>query len=812
MNKPIKTLISLIFLSIMIVIAYQQGEAPAPDSQSDVDYTKLFEHVVNMTAQPHPIGTPANKEVRDYIVAQFESMGLKTEIQKATVIDQYWRARAGANSMVAHVENIIARLPGSGTGDNQDASDLVLMAHYDSRENALGAGDDISGTASILEVARIMSQGPKPVHDVVFLITDGEEIGLMGAQGFFGQHAAAKQVGLVLNFEARGSSGAPSMFETSNNNAWLIEHIKTAIPDLIGDSLTYEVYRRMPNDTDLSISKTEDIRGLNFAFAKSLVDYHAMTDSSENLDKKSLGVMANYALDATRYFANLEQWQSVESDSTFFTSGFGPLLSYTQLTASIAGCLVLLFGVAMLVTALRKKLTNWRSMGTGSLAVLTVLLFTFSLFQVVVGYAVGLRADAYPENAGLFYLVALGDWPMLAYFVMLLGGLLWFDQALQRGLKKRDVFLPALILALAALATGAWILALLLLLVAVPCLLVLKRSTARVDIWAASLSTWWLLTVLVVFSAPNASYVFVWPLASILLGIAIQMKMQFPINSGGRFALVLLSGFIPLLLLLPLLSSIYILAGSTAPQGVMTLSALCLLLLWPLVKQVGAVSPGRMSLTLMGFGLVAILTLLSIRQYDERHPLGEELFFAVDGETGNSFWVSDDARPGTWIDDFLGDQTVEFDYHNLIPGYFDSADSTPAGSVSVKPARLEVIDDQRGDQRDITLQFDSPVGADYINLMLPATAGISALAINGHELVVPTEFSELGWWRIRWYGLPEEGAVIELLMDPASELTVKVVEVKHEMPEGAPKRPDHSMPRPYTWTDSTVIYQTLTIE
>jgi hypothetical protein len=72
--------------------------------------------------------------------------------------------------------------------------------------------------------------------------------------------------------------------------------------------------------------------------------------------------------------------------------------------------------------------------------------------------------------------------------------------------------------------------------------------------------------------------------------------------------------------------------------------------------------------------------------------------------------------------------------------------------------------------------------------------------------------SAQSWWRWRWYGLPEEGAEIVLMLNGDQAVTVKIVEVDYGMPEGAALRPDNSMLKPYTWSDSMVIFQTLELD
>lgn len=475
-----KSLIGIAFLLIMLVFAWRQTLAPDVRPDTALDYTALDRHVSVIANKPHPIGSAANKEVRDYIVAYFESLGLETQVQKATVVYRH-PTRPAQATIIGNVENIIARLPGRLAAGTQDANDLVVMGHYDSRPLTPGAADNASGTAAIMEAARIMVAAPAPLHDVIFLITDGEEMGLLGAQGFFRQHPAAQHVGLVLNFEARGSYGASFMFETSKNNAWLVGELIEAAPDLQASSLAYEIYRQMPNDTDMSISKGEGIPGLNFAFTAGLFDYHAMTDSPGNLDVRSLAQQANYVLATAQHFANLDHWQSSEADGTYFNLWRGTLVSYSQDLATALGLFVLLAGVWLFLTAWRAGAITGGSLTSGLLDILIVLLMVYSLFA-------SLNAWLQKADAGIMRITSLGEWPFLAYFVITLGLILWFGHRVKRGLESLDVILPSLALVFLTLLAGrssmaAFVPPLLL----VPLMLAVRLRVSRPDLLAGAL-------------------------------------------------------------------------------------------------------------------------------------------------------------------------------------------------------------------------------------------------------------------------------------------------------------------------------------
>ena len=93
---------------------------------------------------------------------------------------------------------------------------LMLCAHYDSVPTGPGASDNAAGVAVVLETLRALKAGPPLERDVIALFPDGEENGFHGSRLFVDEHPWAKDVSVVLNFDARGNSGPSIMFETSD--------------------------------------------------------------------------------------------------------------------------------------------------------------------------------------------------------------------------------------------------------------------------------------------------------------------------------------------------------------------------------------------------------------------------------------------------------------------------------------------------------------------------------------------------------------------------------------------------------------------
>src|SRR5918996_2703520 len=81
---------------------------PASAPANEFSAERAFSHVEQIAERPHPVGSAANAEVRDYLVGQLEDLGLQPTVQEATSA----RTKEGIASM-ARVENIHARIPGS---------------------------------------------------------------------------------------------------------------------------------------------------------------------------------------------------------------------------------------------------------------------------------------------------------------------------------------------------------------------------------------------------------------------------------------------------------------------------------------------------------------------------------------------------------------------------------------------------------------------------------------------------------------------------------------------------------------------------
>ncbi len=248
---------------------------------------------------PHPAGSEQNDIVRQRIIDRATNMGYEVLVHEA----EHYPRRNPENPPVA-LQNLMFRLP--GTAPQTANAPIVLAAHYDSARNAPGAGDDGVGVAVILETARRWKLQPAPRNDIIFLITDGEELGLLGAQRWAEQHPWAKEAKWVINLEARGTCGASLMFETSTPNGWLAQLLGRQLLRPNASSLSYEIYRRLPNDTDFTVFREAGLAGFNFAFIGDVRNYHTPGDSWENVSPNSIQHHADNSWQLLGACANFE--------------------------------------------------------------------------------------------------------------------------------------------------------------------------------------------------------------------------------------------------------------------------------------------------------------------------------------------------------------------------------------------------------------------------------------------------------------------------------------------------------------------------
>jgi hypothetical protein len=292
----------------MMPQSYDETEAPL----SVFSTKRALETVKEISKKPHYVGSKNHEVVAGYVQKELQELGVETSIQEGFTMTE--------KGTLVKSKNIIAKIKGS-----KNSKALLLLSHYDSapHSSSKGASDDASGVATILESVRaFLHTKTSHKNDIIILFTDAEELGLNGAALFVTQHKWAKEVGFVLNFEARGSSGPSYMLmETNDGNSKMVDAFKAGNVNYpVSNSLMYSIYKMLPNDTDLTVFREQGkIQGYNFAFIDSHFNYHTAQDSYHNLDPKTLAHQGTYLFPLLKYFSNadLADFNSANDDIYF---------------------------------------------------------------------------------------------------------------------------------------------------------------------------------------------------------------------------------------------------------------------------------------------------------------------------------------------------------------------------------------------------------------------------------------------------------------------------------------------------------------
>ena len=364
--------------ALAIIAAMSLFLLPAPKSaDSDptgfsADHAKQL--IDTFADEPHSVlHTEAHARSRDEIVTMFKDLGYQPEIHsdpmplsEATNTSQY--SEAGLDALARlNTENIVVRVPGK-TDDT-----MMLTAHYDSAVDfektadgrwdpkpgvSSGAADDGYGVATIIETLRaIKADGRTSERSLLIVITDAEELNLLGAMNEMLHHRADyDNVDLIVNIEARGTSGPAVMFETSDTNASATEFFLKNAPRPFATSLMPAVYRMMPNGTDLSIYLKEGFTGLNFASIGNSENYHTASDSPAYSDLTSLQHYGDQVLGLARAWSFDQDTPKLtdDQDRVFFPVFSGFTVHYPATVGVILGVVAIALTAAATVLQARK--------------------------------------------------------------------------------------------------------------------------------------------------------------------------------------------------------------------------------------------------------------------------------------------------------------------------------------------------------------------------------------------------------------------------------------------------------------------------
>ncbi|MEU8182474.1 M28 family peptidase [Micromonospora sp. NPDC049047] len=717
---------------------------PADSPAGEFSAGRAYEDVQIIAARSHVAGSAANDQVRAHLEQQLRGLGLETEVQDTVAPEAGQLSGAAGGATLARVRNVVARLPGTDSTGR-----VFLVAHYDSVQTGPGGNDDAAGTSTILEVARALTTGPRPRNDIVFVLTDAEEACLCGASAFAASHPLAADGGVVLNLEARGSTGPVIMFETSRNNAKLVDVFGRAAPHPVGTSFAVEIYRALPNDTDFTAFLDQKFVGLNSAYIDGGAIYHTPLDTPSAMDRGSLQQHGDNALGLAREFGRTDLTDLRSGhDATYFPVPGGLVRYPGTLTLPLA-----LLAVAAVV-ALGWLVRRRGRASTGRLAAG----FGLALLPIVVA----------PVAAQLLWLAITTIRPGYAELLD----------------PYRPVWYRLAIVALAAAVVFAWY-------------ALLRRRIGPAALAVGGLAWLALLGVLLAVAVPGGAYLTTVPALAGALGGLVALRTR----QTGPWPVVAVTAAaaVGVVILLPTVVLLFPALGM-GMGGVAALVAVLLgLTALPVVDllhpQAGgqrglrALRARRLGVLPAAAAAVATVVLagvgLGVDRFDAAHPAPTHLMYALDTDTGDAQWVTHEEKLQPWTAEHV-DPVARESLRERFPVLGDESlrvGTAPNANLPAPTVQL-VSDSTSGGERTLRVRVVPQRTVRLVSLHVDAkTAEVKRAEVAGRAVPVerqPTvEEAALDRWGfgVVFHAPPPEGIEVTLTVVPrAPQVSLRVLD------------------------------------
>ncbi len=700
----------LIAFVIFLVDTVTPTALPVDAPASEFSATRAMADIRAIASVPHVLGSPANDLGRDHLLARMRALGLSPQVQRGSSFEFYETTIYGGTA-----ENVIGVLPGR----NRSAPALALMAHRDSVPGSPGAADDAAGVASALEIARAIKSHGTPERDVVLVITDGEEAGLLGARVFFDESPLAAHVGYVINMEARGGGGRAAMFETGPGNGGDIDLLRRTARQPDSNALTVFVYQHMPNDTDFTVARQHGKVGLNYAFIGGQFDYHSPSSTPDVLDVGSV------------------QHMGAEVLPTAMALAFGPLpprapdVVYGNLVLGLmpayptgygwgvlaAAALLIAFGA---LQARRRQAFVGIDVARGVGAALYLIAASGAVLEFT-RRATGVGTGWMPYRPLLARFTTF-EFMMLA---ATLGTVLFVAGVAGRGRGRVVAGGLSVVAGLgASLFSGFDLVGLVLAVVgAIAGGLSFGAPVRVAGSWTGLLATTLVAAIALQLLAPTAAYVLAWPLLAVALASGLTAA------GTDRSVRALLVTFVIVLLTLAWLGELFhtLLQGLDLPALIVLPTWLAALAMWPLVvpdeTESGAVRPGVAAIALAL--VVAAYLHLSV-PWTPRYPDAVEPVLVVEPATSRT-WRASLLAPDAWTRDVLvaeggGLVKLPLDFEDM------PVDAAVAAPVDAQPAPASLT---IGAGRQVTLVVGVRPGTSSTIVTLHAPTAIDHVTVDG---------------------------------------------------------------------------------
>ncbi|KAF2101504.1 hypothetical protein NA57DRAFT_33880 [Rhizodiscina lignyota] len=280
---------------------------PAPSNVTPspgINLTEAWFDLKELSNGFRPYNSRRSDEVRDFLLLRIESI-LKRNNNLAASKDVVVYNDMTANLTYSNSDttvyfegtNIIVHVLGE---EESDTSGVLVNAHYDSVSTGYGATDNGKGVISVTQlISHFTTPGNKPRRGIVFLLNNGEEDFLNGANAFM-RHPISRYPHIFLNLEGAGAGGRAILFRSTDTE---VTRFYKASRRPVGSALFGDGFNRgaIRSQTDYIVFNGRlGLRGLDVAYYEPRARYHTVEDSTKFDSVDSLWHMLSSSLSTVK--------------------------------------------------------------------------------------------------------------------------------------------------------------------------------------------------------------------------------------------------------------------------------------------------------------------------------------------------------------------------------------------------------------------------------------------------------------------------------------------------------------------------------
>jgi len=234
--------------------------------------------------------------------------------------------------------------------------------------------------------------------------------------------------------------------------------------------------------------------------------------------------------------------------------------------------------------------------------------------------------------------------------------------------------------------------------------------------------------------------------------------------------------------------------------------------LYAVVKSSGWLLPSVMAV----LGIALIIYAHQTFKFDQDHPRQNNIFYALNADTGKATWASTDEQVDKWTSGFFPNGSERGSIDEYLPITYDCLKHA-APAIAARGPEVALLDDQTTDDVRVTrLRITSTRQAPIISVYADVTTPDLKATIDGKSIgnaTKPAPVDADHSWGFFYLAVPPGGIELVLRMKTPQPLKLTVVERSYGLPQIPPVSttyPPDAIPAPAALSDSTYVTRKFT--